>query len=87
MSQLTTQTKNHRFILGNFYELLIPDTVFCTITIYHDKIDKALNNWMQESEKNTKELIEKHWNKIEALANELLKKEVIYEEEIDKILG
>ncbi|UCN01498.1 AAA family ATPase [Sulfurimonas sp. SWIR-19] len=53
---------------------------------YHTKIDKALERWMNESEKNIKNFIDEHWNIIEELASLLLEKEIIYEDELDTIL-
>ena len=54
---------------------------------YHDKIDKALEKWMNNGEQSTKELVNTHWAKIEQLSKLLLEKEVVYENELNKILG
>lgn len=54
---------------------------------YHEKIDTALERWMSEGEKNTVELVNKHWDAIEHLAEVLLEKEIIYADELEKILA
>ena len=54
---------------------------------YHKAVDTALERWMQEGEKNTQELVDKHWGTIEKLAATLLDKEIIYSEELDEILS
>ncbi|XXF42908.1 hypothetical protein MLC44_06310 [Sulfurimonas sp. NW9] len=54
---------------------------------YHTKIDKALERWMNEGEENIKNFIDEHWNVIEKLASLLLEKEIIYEDELDTIIG
>jgi len=53
---------------------------------YHEKIDKALEKWMNNGEQSTKELVNKHWDKIEKLSAMLLEKEVVYEDELESIL-
>lgn len=54
--------------------------------IYQDEINKAIRKWLVSAEKATKKLIEKHWNKIELLADALLENEVVYGHELDEIL-
>ena len=54
---------------------------------YHEKIDTALERWMLEGEKNTTDLINKHWSTIEDLSKLLLEKEIIYADELDEILA
>jgi len=54
---------------------------------YHAKIDTALERWMLEGEKNTIILVDEHWATIEKLSKSLLEKEIIYEEELNEILG
>jgi len=51
----------------------------------HTKIDDALERWMQESEKKTIQLIEEQWDKIENLAQQLLAKEIMYEDELNAL--
>jgi len=53
---------------------------------YHEKIDAALEKWMLEGEKNTIALVEKYWDTIEKVSKLLLEKEIIYSDELDKIL-
>ena len=53
---------------------------------YHEKIDGALERWMLEGEKNVTNLVNKHWEKIESLSKLLLEKEIIYADELNKIL-
>jgi len=54
---------------------------------YHDKIDLALERWMVEGQKDTNTLVNEHWDAIEHLSKVLLEKEIIYEEELNKILA
>jgi cell division protease FtsH len=54
---------------------------------YHAKIDAALERWMIEGEANATTLVNEHWNTIENLSRMLLEKEIIYEDELDKILA
>ena len=49
---------------------------------YHQKIDAALERWMIEGQKKTKELVKKEWSTIEKLSKLLLEQEIIYEEEL-----
>ncbi len=51
----------------------------------HEKIDKAVDRWLQEGKETTKALVEKHWSTIEKLAKMLLEKEVLYEEDLGLI--
>lgn len=54
---------------------------------FHAQIDAALARWMLEGEQNTKALVNAYWGKIERLANQLLEKEIIYEDELDALLA
>jgi len=54
---------------------------------YHSKIDMALESWMLEGEKSATDLVNAHWKTIESLSTLLLEKEIIYEDELDKILA
>ncbi len=54
---------------------------------YHEKIDAALERWMQEGQRNINDFVNEHWKLIDTLANTLLEKEIIYEEELDEILA
>ncbi|MEA2047639.1 MAG: AAA family ATPase [Campylobacterota bacterium] len=51
----------------------------------HEKIDEALERWMDEAQQDTKVLVNDHWDKIEQLATTLLDKEILYEEELDTL--
>jgi len=51
----------------------------------HEKIDAALERWMIEAEQRTFELVNDNWELIEQLAQELLSKEIMYEEDLKKI--
>ena len=53
---------------------------------YHEKINTALERWMLEGERNITDLVNKHWETIEMLSKLLLEKEIIYADELDKIL-
>ena len=53
---------------------------------YHEKIDAALERWMLEGEKSVTDLVNKHWKTIESLSKLLLEKEIIYSDELNKIL-
>lgn len=52
---------------------------------YHEKIDLAVERWMNEAKNKTEKLVEEHWNKIEKLSKHLLEKEVVYEDELNSI--
>jgi ATP-dependent Zn protease len=54
---------------------------------FHSKIDSALERWMLEGEKTAFELVNEHWKTIEKLSKLLLEKEIIYEEELDRIIA
>ena len=54
---------------------------------YHAKIDTALEKWMIEGEKRILDLVNEHWETIENLSKLLLEKEIIYEDELNKILA
>ena len=54
---------------------------------YHEKIDIALERWMIEGEKSTIDLVNTHWSTIEKLSKLLLEKEIIYEDELNDIIG
>ncbi len=54
---------------------------------FHEKIDDALEIWMREGQISSQKLVDKHWKKIEELAQLLLDKEVIYVEELDQLLS
>lgn len=54
---------------------------------YHEKIDAALERWMEEGAQNASALVNAHWDKIENLSALLLEKEIIYAEELDTILS
>jgi cell division protease FtsH len=53
---------------------------------FHSQIDTALKNWLNEAQKVTEQLVEKNWSKIDKLSQELLKAEIIYEEELNKLI-
>ncbi|WP_309497951.1 AAA family ATPase [Sulfurovum sp.] len=54
---------------------------------YHEKIDAALERWMLEGEENVTKLVNEHWKTIQNLSKLLLEKEIIYADELDKILS
>ena len=54
---------------------------------YHEKIDRALKRWLHEAEECASQLIDKHWSTIEQLSNLVLEKEIIYSDELEKILA
>lgn len=51
----------------------------------HEKIDEALERWMNESEAETIKLVDKYWDKIENLADTLLSKEIMYEKDLNNL--
>ncbi|MDF1880030.1 AAA family ATPase [Sulfurimonas sp. MAG313] len=53
---------------------------------YHDKIDTALETWMIMGDECSKHLVNEYWSDIENLAEVLLKQEIIYADELDKLL-
>jgi cell division protease FtsH len=54
---------------------------------YYEKIDAALERWMLEGDKSVTDLVNKHWDTIQNLSKLLLEKEIIYADELDKILS
>jgi len=48
----------------------------------HKKIDDVLDRWMYEGEETTVRLVDKYWDRIEKLSDELLNKEIMYEEDL-----
>ncbi|GIT99747.1 hypothetical protein TSL6_02540 [Sulfurovum sp. TSL6] len=54
---------------------------------YHEKIDLALERWMDEGQKTVTDLVNEHWSTIEKLSKILLQKEIIYEDELDEIVA
>ena len=54
---------------------------------YHEKIDMALHRWMVEGQIITTSLVEKHWDTIKYLSQQLLEKEIIYDDELNLILA
>lgn len=52
---------------------------------YHNQIDRALERWMVEGERSATELVDRHWETIEQLAQRLLEQEIIYEDELDTL--
>ncbi|MDM5264755.1 AAA family ATPase [Sulfurovum sp. XTW-4] len=54
---------------------------------YHEKIDSALERWMTEGQETVTDLVNEHWSTIEKLSKILLKKEIIYADELDEIVA
>ena len=54
---------------------------------YHQKIDTALEKWMLEGETNITNLVNENWEIIQKLSKLLLEKEIIYAEELNRILS
>ncbi len=54
---------------------------------YHEKIDSALERWMTEGQEIVTDLVNEHWSTIEKLSKILLKKEIIYADELDEIVA
>jgi ATP-dependent Zn protease len=54
---------------------------------YHEKIDSALERWMDEGQQTVTDLVNEHWSTIEKLSKILLQKEIIYEDELDEIVA
>jgi ATP-dependent Zn protease len=54
---------------------------------YYEKIDAALERWMSEGQQRVTDLVNEHWSTIEKLSNILLQKEIIYADELDKIVA
>jgi ATP-dependent Zn protease len=52
----------------------------------NQKVDEAIDRWMRELEQETIELIDKNWNKVEALAKALLDKEIMYSEDLEEVV-
>ncbi|HHS92263.1 MAG TPA: hypothetical protein ENK82_02870 [Campylobacterales bacterium] len=52
----------------------------------NQKVEEAVDRWMRELEQETIALIDKNWDKVEALANELLDKEIMYSEDLEGVV-
>ena len=63
-----------------------PDLALRVSQIYGAKTAEYINKWLNEGVDTTKEIIERHWNKIELTVKALLEKEVIMGEELENIL-
>jgi len=50
--------------------------------IYETKIEDAVERWLKEAKKDANQYVDKHWSKIEKLAELLLDKEVVFEKEL-----
>ena len=55
--------------------------------LYQTQIDTALERWMDDGEKTTKDLVDQNWDKIVNLSELVLEKEIIYEDELNEIIG
>ena len=53
---------------------------------FHDKIDSALERWLAEGQNSVTALIDEHWETIEKLSKILLEQEIIYADELEKLL-
>lgn len=54
--------------------------------LFKEKIEKRVGDILNNLKKQTEKLVTENWGKIEKLAKELLKKEVLHEEELNKIV-
>ncbi len=54
--------------------------------IFENKIEQKVQLWLKEQKEVTEKLVEEHWNKIERLSKLLLKEEVVYENDVNKII-
>jgi len=52
----------------------------------NQKVDEAVDRWLRELEQETIELIDKNWHRVEALAGELLDKEIMYSEDLEEVV-
>ncbi len=52
-----------------------------------EKIDNEVKNIIDSAYKRTKDLLNSHRDKLEILANELLEKEIIFQKDLERILG
>ena len=55
-------------------------------TLFKEKLEERISKWIQEATAKTKLLVDKYWDKIEKVANELIKKEIIDGSELKKIM-
>jgi cell division protease FtsH len=56
------------------------------ISELNDKILQKTVEWLKEADKKTKKLVDENWDKIEKCANMLIENEVIYNDDIEKIM-
>jgi cell division protease FtsH len=51
------------------------------------QIEKRFLHWIHVARARTQSLVDEHWDKIEALALQLIEKEIVEEDELLKIVG
>ncbi len=56
------------------------------LPLYQQQIETQIKQWVDEATQRTQSLIEQHWNKIEALTQALLEREILSGTEVDEIL-
>jgi len=55
-------------------------------TLFKEKLEERISKWIQEATAKTELLVDKYWEKIEKVAQELIKKEIIDGNELRKIM-
>ncbi|MEA2020096.1 MAG: AAA family ATPase, partial [Campylobacterota bacterium] len=56
-------------------------------TFLKSEVEQRVKENLKSLKTKTEELVSKHWTKIDKLANELLEKEVVHEEELNKLMN
>ncbi|WP_051347252.1 AAA family ATPase [Thiomicrorhabdus chilensis] len=56
------------------------------LQLFQPRIEQLIQNWIEAANNAIDELIEKHWQQIEAVANELLNKEILSEKDLCHIM-
>lgn len=53
--------------------------------LFNEKIETALQRWLDEARKRTEKLVEEHWTSIDKLGLLLLEKEIVYEDDMEAL--
>ncbi len=55
-------------------------------SLFKEKLEKRISSWIKEATEKTRILVDKYWDKIEIVAKELIKREIIDGNELKKIM-
>ncbi|MDO9304428.1 MAG: AAA family ATPase [Sulfuricurvum sp.] len=55
--------------------------------LFNESIERAIKNWLDEAKQCTEKLVEEHWSSIDKLGKLLLDKEIVYEDDLKRIIN